>query len=450
MKPEYRELIELYLQDSCTEEQLSEILNLLKTDEKFKAELVEAGRIQGLLNAVKHTSYEGLSNRVIRSAGELEQDTLEEQILEKLNLTETVSEKRRSRLTPFLWMAIAAQIAVIFVLLGQKEVQKPVENQALAALYSESGRAWLIRNGEKLPVTAALRLRNGDAIEVEDKGDVTITWNDSTVLHFKDRCDASFNVVEGAKKIDMTSGRVQAIVTKQTPGKPLKINTPNSLVTVIGTKFQLRVNEVESMLEVQRGVVELMRKASGKKVLVNAHEYAVSSPTQEMEVVKVDTPVYRSHEINMDTPDRKVEIVAEINGSRKLYLVVHSGRDGIAFDHAAWLQPRLEDTLGREFSLLNLKWKFADSEWGKTGVGIDAHGDILMYKRLEHIDGIGTHALSVIEYDIPEGYRLFKATGVITDSGANQSRSLSSVVFEVYTEFPEQRYKRIKLSNKGK
>lgn len=448
MKPEYRELIELYLQDSCSEKQLEEILELVSTDGKFRSELAEAGRIQGLLDAVKNDSYSALSQRVFRAAGDLDETALESQILSQLALGEP-PKKSKSKTVPFLlWTAIAAQLAIIFVLFAAKKPE--LESSSLASLYSESGQAFLIRNGVELPVTASLRLQDGDSLRVEDKGDVSITWNDSTILQFKDKSEVSFAMINGAKKVKFKQGKLQAKVTKQPQGKPLVIETPNSVATVLGTKFQLKVNQLETMLEVSRGAVELMRKANSKKVTVGAHQYAVSSPTQSLEVRKMDEAVYRSHEINLDTPDRKVEIVAEINGSRKLYLVVHNGRDGIAFDHAAWLQPRLEDALGREFSLLDLKWKYAASEWGVLGVGIDAIGNPLMHKRLEHIDGIGTHALSVIEYDIPEGYRLFKATGVITDSGANQSRSLSSVVFEVYTQFPEQRYKRIKITGEGK
>ena len=448
MKPEQRELIELYLQDSCTEKQLEEILELVESNEKFRKELAEAGRIQGLLNAVNHDNYDGIANRVMRSAGGLDEVALEEQILEKLTLVEAPVKSKSRKFSLLLWTAIAAQIALIFIMFGLKEPE--VKAETLASLYSESGQAYLIRNGKEMPVDASLRLIDGDAIRVEEKGDVSITWNDSTVLQFKDKSEVSFAIVNGAKHIKFAEGTVQAKVTRQAHGKPLVIETPNSFATVLGTKFQLKVNQLETMLEVSRGSVELKRKATNKKVIVNAHEYAISSPTQDMTVNKVDKAVYKSHEINLDTPDRQVDIVAEINGSRKLYLVVHSGSNGIAFDHAAWLQPRLEDALGREFSLLSTKWKFAESEWGSTGVGINAEGGILLHKRLEHIDGIGTHALSVIEYDIPEGYRLFKATGVITDSGANQTSSLSSVVFEVYTEFPEQRYRRLKLTGEGR
>lgn len=444
----HRELIELYLQDSCTEEQLRQILSLVKSNTHFRQDLAEAGRLQGLLSAVKYDNYEGLGQRVLRCVGEMGQHTLEDQIMDQLCLAEPQKITGKPRLNFYLWAGIVTQVIIIVGLIFSERVF--FKGSTLASLYSESGQACIIRDGEELPVTASLRLLDGDSIRVDDKGDLTIIWNDSTVMEFKDRSAAGFKLANGAKKIIFQSGQLKANVVKQPQGKSLVIETPNSLATVVGTKFQFKVNQLESMLAVQRGVVELTRKIDGQKVAVGAHEYAIASPVQAMQVSKIDKPVYRSHEVNLDTPEKRVEIVAEINGSSKLYLVVHSGEDGIAYDHAAWLYPRLEDATGRELSLVDLKWEFADSEWGHMGVGLDALGKPLSYNDKVYPKAIGTHALSVIEYTIPSGYRFFKAVGVISDSGSRQKRSLSSVVFEVYTDLPRQHYRRIKLSKQGK
>ena len=156
-------------------------------------------------------------------------------------------------------------------------------------------------------------------------------------------------------------------------------------------------------------------------------------------------PVYASPEINLDTPGKEVDIVAEINGSNKLYLVVYDGKDGRSHDHAAWLNPVLENAFGLQYSLLDHPWKYAGGEWGKMGIGIDAIGKPITHGGEQKVNGIGTHALSIIEFDIPEGYKLFKAKGIITDSGSLQAKSRSSMSFEVYTEFPENRYRRLRL-----
>ena len=150
---------------------------------------------------------------------------------------------------------------------------------------------------------------------------------------------------------------------------------------------------------------------------MKAHQYAVASKNTNLQSKVFNRPVYVSPQITLDTPEREVDIVAEINGSNKLYLVVYDGKDGRSHDHAGWLDPVLEDALGRQYSLLDLPWKYAASEWGVMGIGIDADGKSISHNGNQKIKGIGTHALSIIEYDIPEGYKLFKSKGIITDRG---------------------------------
>ena len=107
-----------------------------------------------------------------------------------------------------------------------------------------------------MQVTADLRLMDGDKVIVEEEGDLRITWNDSTVTQFKDESEASFNLKKG-KQIYLDNGKFQAQVTKQAPNNPMIIHTPNSKVTVLGTRFRLKVNDEQSLLEVDRGKVEL-------------------------------------------------------------------------------------------------------------------------------------------------------------------------------------------------
>ena len=213
MNREYRELIEHYLQDNCTEEQLQEILSLVESDADFKKELAEAGRLQGLLFATHKDNYDGVSSRVEKSISEMEPDNLELKIMEQL---EVVPEKSSSKKWAFaLWTALAAQIVFAFILFNNFNEGAPAAAgpQPLAALYSESDRAWLIRNDKKVKVTAKMRLLSGDQIIVEEKGDLRITWNDSTVTQLKDESDASFELKDGAKHIHVKQGKLRQMLS---------------------------------------------------------------------------------------------------------------------------------------------------------------------------------------------------------------------------------------------
>lgn len=124
-----------------------------------------------------------------------------------------------------------------------------------------------------------------------------------------------------------------------------------------------------------------------------------------------------------------VEITANIQGARKLFLQVTTAGDGFENDHADWIEPRLVGPAG-ELKLTDLTWVKATAGWGEARVGKNASGQDLVRTGKPVAFGIGTHAPSVIVYDLPTGYETFKATGVL-DPG---SRGRGSVQFIVSSE----------------
>jgi hypothetical protein len=134
-------------------------------------------------------------------------------------------------------------------------------------------------------------------------------------------------------------------------------------------------------------------------------------------------------EILRGRSNRAVEITADIRGAHKLFLVVTTGGDNFDYDHADWIEPRLIGPRG-EKKLTDLPWVKATAGWGQVAVGKNASGQDLTRDGKPIAFGIGTHAPSRIEYDLPEGYETFKATGAM-DVG---SRGRGSVQLIVYSE----------------
>ena len=154
-------------------------------------------------------------------------------------------------------------------------------------------------------------------------------------------------------------------------------------------------------------------------------------------------PVFESEII--DTKKRQVEIRANIKGAKKLYLVVDDAGN-YSHDWADWINPRLIGTDG-ELELTSLKWKKATQQWGKTRVGKNVSGGDIMLNGKILANGIGTHANSIIEYDLPsKDFHEFRATGIIDDGGI-QDTDRSSVQFLVYTKLPAAREKKIARSS---
>ncbi len=146
-------------------------------------------------------------------------------------------------------------------------------------------------------------------------------------------------------------------------------------------------------------------------------------------------PKFESDVVRTTTPGYAVDVKADIAGAKSLYLVVTDAGDSFACDWADWIEPKLVGPNG-EKKLTDLKWKNATAGWGKVNVGKNANGDPL-HVAGKRVEGIGTHANSVIEYELPAGYTTFVAKGGLDDGGTNQNGGTStSVRFAVYTEKP--------------
>ena len=145
-------------------------------------------------------------------------------------------------------------------------------------------------------------------------------------------------------------------------------------------------------------------------------------------------PLFQSKLISNATPNHSVDIDVSLEGAKEMYLVVTDGGNGFAADWADWAEPRLILADGSEKKLTEIEWKSAQSGWGNVRVNASAGGTELRSagKAIEY--GIGTHANSVIAFNLPAGTKRFKARGALDEGGSKQGGT--SVEFRVYTENP--------------
>ncbi len=146
-------------------------------------------------------------------------------------------------------------------------------------------------------------------------------------------------------------------------------------------------------------------------------------------------PLFQSKVIDEKTPGHSVEIDVSLEGAKELFLVVTDGGNGFAADWADWAEPRLILADGSEKKLTEIEWKSAQSGWGNVSVNASTGGKELRSagKAIEY--GIGTHANSVIAFNLPVGTKRFKARGALDEGGTKQGAG-TSVEFRVYTENP--------------
>ncbi|WP_343532817.1 NPCBM/NEW2 domain-containing protein [Pedobacter sp.] len=118
-------------------------------------------------------------------------------------------------------------------------------------------------------------------------------------------------------------------------------------------------------------------------------------------------------------------VQVNVKGGKRLILFVKDGGNGFDWDHVVWANPMLSGPKG-ELKLTDLKWLSATAGWGEVRVNRTVDNKPIIINE-KPTNGIGTHAESVIVYDLPEGYDTFSATGYVTQDKA-------SVVFGVMVD----------------
>jgi putative heme-binding domain-containing protein len=158
------------------------------------------------------------------------------------------------------------------------------------------------------------------------------------------------------------------------------------------------------------------------------------------------TPLFTSGV--MGRRSKKKDVDVDITGAKRLWLIVTDAGNGYSCDWADWVRPRLVGD-GKEAFLTDLDWSSAEAEWGQVRKNKAAGGGPLMSRGKVIENGIGTHANSVIVYDLPDdhGYRRFQAE-VVPDDGGTRQKGGTSIVFEVHASGPSEREGLIRMKDR--
>lgn len=163
-----------------------------------------------------------------------------------------------------------------------------------------------------------------------------------------------------------------------------------------------------------------------------------SMPTEVAGVRLPGRPVYSSDVVGRGD---MADILVDIAGAKRLYLVVTDAGDGNSCDWTDWAEPRLLDSHG-EMKLTDLDWDRATTSYGDVLVDKNCYGLPLRIGGRPVPYGIGTHASSVIAYDIGDrGFEWFAARGGLDNGredlgGTDYPQAHPSVVFHVYHDGP--------------
>ena len=122
-----------------------------------------------------------------------------------------------------------------------------------------------------------------------------------------------------------------------------------------------------------------------------------------------DSNLLFKQRVDVNTPGHAAKIDVDIRGAARLYLVVTGAENGTHSDWADWAEPHLVGPDGQK-KLTEPPWRYATSGWRDVQINKDVTGRDLNLAGSKPAYGIGTHAYSLISYDLPVGYERFRAS----------------------------------------
>lgn len=164
---------------------------------------------------------------------------------------------------------------------------------------------------------------------------------------------------------------------------------------------------------------------------------AAKKKSKEAKIPAKDTKaLYESPVLKSGSEKRIVDFGADLQRSKNLFLVV-SNEGNNSHDWANWLNTELQFEDGSRVKLTSLEWSSAKS-LGETRIGKNYGNKPLRVKGREYKDGIGTHAPSVIHYQLPKPATGIKGQVALDDGGAIRSgkNTPAEVRFAIYAEAP--------------
>jgi hypothetical protein len=113
--------------------------------------------------------------------------------------------------------------------------------------------------------------------------------------------------------------------------------------------------------------------------------------------------------------------------------VVDQGKRGTRWDHANWGVPVLHASDGKRVKLTDLPWLVATSGWGKVEKDRSVVGSPLRIANTRYAFGLGTHAHSLIAFDLSDkGFTRFTASVGADRSATDDPEGWADLEFLVY------------------
>lgn len=266
-------LLEKYLAQDLSKEEREEFQALLKDNDEFCNEYVEALTQTALLrrkynNASTNSANVGLVNSEPGFANQ--------------PMTARFDTKAQHSRWP-RW-PIAAAAALVLCAITLKLVWQPKGEEAALKPSTDSSDV-VVQSGLELALDAEEFV--GRKVLTHDRARARVRFKDSTTIDLKENTQIRI-IAAGettGKQVETFQGLVEVKAAHQPQDKPLKLNSAHGTITVLGTVFWMNVDKQGTSIDLLDGTVVLSRLQDNSTLQLKAGQRAVISPDSALTAV---------------------------------------------------------------------------------------------------------------------------------------------------------------------
>jgi hypothetical protein len=240
--------IDTYLSGKATPEEIRELDLILREHESArKLFLISANQEADLSEILSDTSGEAVAHEIDNSVQAVQRPC--------------PAIRRGSRKL----LAVAAAVLLLVGLASFFHSRNGSETPSLVR-----ARITELRSSESLPLAVGQDIQPGDHIALKDAATATLTYDDGTRITLQKEAVVHFPAFSTNKYLVLDQGELYADVVPQPREHSMVVETPNAVVTVLGTRFRLTTSGREDRLAVEKGEVAVTEKRNGKRRRVQA------------------------------------------------------------------------------------------------------------------------------------------------------------------------------------
>jgi WD40 repeat protein/ferric-dicitrate binding protein FerR (iron transport regulator) len=271
MDRDLTELLTGWEDDSLTAEEMDALAAWLERDPQARA------------RAVRELTFSSDIARALRRIHqELPPWSAADKVSSGLPLPAQVLPQWRSRLSKGIKILVSGVAAALLLWLFWNGVKQAPE-RVIARLEAVHGEVYQVTGTARSPVQTGAEVRSGQGLETGEDSTAIIVFADGTRLQLGPDtflADLTDNGGRGTR-VDLIEGSLLADVARQPSDRPMLLKTARAELTGQGTKFLVCAGPSATHLELEQGLVRLLRLDDHQAIDVAAGFYALVATATE-------------------------------------------------------------------------------------------------------------------------------------------------------------------------